>query len=68
MGENWMLVVPRKQERAFKLASMNTLGVLGSIFVKNKDMKDFYLKKKPSDILHEMLVQSDSLEQYRMEM
>ena len=68
MGENWMLVVLRKQERAFKFSSLNTLGVLGSIFVKNKNIKDFYLKKKPSEVLDEVLVKTDSLEEYKMEM
>lgn len=68
MGENWMLVVLRRQERAFKLSSLNALGVLGSVFVKNKEVKEFYQNKRPSEILSEILVPRESLEEYRMEM
>lgn len=68
MGENWMLVVLRSCERAFKLNSLNTLGVLGSVFVKNQQVKEFYQNKRPSEILSEILVPRDSLEEYRMEM
>lgn len=68
MGTNWMLVVLRKKEKAFDLASLNTLGVLGSVFTKTSSIKDFFLKKKPSDIFKEILVESHDFEEYRMEM
>jgi ATP adenylyltransferase/5',5'''-P-1,P-4-tetraphosphate phosphorylase II len=68
MGSNWMLIVLRKKEKAFDLASLNTLGVLGSVFTKTQKIKDFFLKKKPSDIFNEILVKEDDLNEYKMEM
>jgi ATP adenylyltransferase/5',5'''-P-1,P-4-tetraphosphate phosphorylase II len=66
MGKNWMLVVLRKKEKIFDVVSLNALGVLGSIFVKNEQYKEICIKKLPSDILKEILVPIDDLDLYKM--
>ena len=56
MGTNWMLLVLRKKDKAFDLVSLNSLGVLGSVFTKNEKVSKFCLNKKPTEIFNEILV------------
>lgn len=66
-GDNWMLVVLRKRERIFGKISMNALGVLGNILVKNNELFDLVSVKNPSVIIEEILVKNDDTPELKIE-
>lgn len=66
-GDNWMLVVLRKNERIFGKISMNALGVLGNILVKNVELFDFVSTKSPSAIIEEILVKDNDTPELKIE-
>lgn len=68
MGVNWMLVVMRKKDKAFDVVSLNSMGVLGSVFTKNEKVSSFIKKKKPKEIFEEILVKERDNTIYKMKM
>jgi ATP adenylyltransferase len=66
-GENWMFIVLRKNEFILGKISMNALGCLGSILVKNHELFDLVRLKSPDLIIEEIFVKENEYPQLKIE-
>jgi len=55
MTQDWMLLVARSQEFAHEI-SINALGYVGSLFVKNQNGLETIRRIGPLNLLHEVSV------------
>ena len=66
-GEDWMLLVLRKNDRTVAETSVNALGSLGSILTSRTERYELLVSKKPSDIYSEILVDKNDKKVYLVE-
>ena len=57
--EDWFFVVLRKNECSFGGVSMNTLGCLGSVLVKNNTLFELMMEKTTEEILESFLLEKE---------
>lgn len=55
--KNWMMIIPRNQEK-FASISINSLGFIGALLVKNNEELELLLKHKPLEILAEVAIKN----------
>jgi len=66
MTTDWMLIVPRKEER-FNDISLNSLGFLGSILVKTKEQYEFIKNLGYFEFMKQLTYSTEEEENYRKE-
>lgn len=56
--ENWMMVIPRSQPE-YQSISVNSLGFVGALLVKNEDQLDTLIKHQPLNILTKVAIKKN---------